>query len=202
MIVPKYTSVMGKREDIFEAGRDLIIEGGIEPLTLSKIFARAKVGSGTVYHYFSNKEDLLDVLYRETAEFMDREVAHPQLLKQSICDRDRVERSPQVPDRNGAIGCPALRMGLELRHNRCGLPSVVDYAGPQEARVADGEDVGTQKVKDQKHFGSPASDAAQRFELRTDLCVAPAAPGGRSDSFFTKCGRKLGQVLHLPDRHR
>jgi TetR/AcrR family transcriptional regulator, repressor of fatR-cypB operon len=65
---------MGKREDILMATRDLIAEEGLQGFTFPKIFARAGVGSGTVYHYFPSKEDLISSLYRETSDLMEDEV--------------------------------------------------------------------------------------------------------------------------------
>lgn len=65
---------MGKREDILAATRDLIVEEGLQSLSFSKIFARAGVGSGTVYNYFASKETLVNALYHETVAVMDREV--------------------------------------------------------------------------------------------------------------------------------
>lgn len=56
---------MGKREDILMATLDLIIEEGLQSVTFAKIFKRANVGSGTVYNYFNNKEELVNELFKE-----------------------------------------------------------------------------------------------------------------------------------------
>lgn len=74
MIVPDYHSTMGKREDIMSATLDLIVEDGIQAVSFSKIFARARVGSGTVYNYFANKEELVNAVYQATSEMLDRAV--------------------------------------------------------------------------------------------------------------------------------
>lgn len=55
---------MSKREDILNATLDLIDEEGLESVTFAKIMKRANVGSGTVFNYFSNKEELFHELYR------------------------------------------------------------------------------------------------------------------------------------------
>jgi len=65
---------MGKREDILEATRDLIAEEGIQAFSYPKIFERAGVGSGTVYHYFASKEALLVATYWAASATMDAEV--------------------------------------------------------------------------------------------------------------------------------
>lgn len=55
---------MSKREDILNATLDLIDEEGLQAVTFAKIMKRANVGSGTVFNYFSNKEELINELYR------------------------------------------------------------------------------------------------------------------------------------------
>jgi len=55
---------MGKREDILHSTLDLIVSEGLESLTFAKIFKHAGVGSGTVYNYFSSKEELINELYK------------------------------------------------------------------------------------------------------------------------------------------
>lgn len=59
---------MGKREDILTATLELISEEGLQSITFSKIFQRAGVGSGTVYNYFKNKEELVGALYIRTID--------------------------------------------------------------------------------------------------------------------------------------
>lgn len=62
---------MSKRDDILTATLDLIVEGGLHAFSFSKLFARAGVGSGTVYNYFANKDELVRTLYLETTAVMD-----------------------------------------------------------------------------------------------------------------------------------
>jgi len=57
---------MSKRDDILTATLELISEEGLQSTTFAKIFKRANVGSGTVYNYFSNKEELVGALYTRT----------------------------------------------------------------------------------------------------------------------------------------
>ena len=47
---------MSKKDDIFNAALSLIVEDGIQTVTISKILEKANVGSGTLYNYFSGKE--------------------------------------------------------------------------------------------------------------------------------------------------
>ena len=59
---------MSKRDDILTATLELISEEGLQSITFSKIFKRANVGSGTVYNYFKNKEELVGALYIRTID--------------------------------------------------------------------------------------------------------------------------------------
>lgn len=65
---------MGKREDILAATLDVVVDEGLPALSFSKIFEKADVGAGTVYHYFSGKEALVLEVYRRVAEQMDQAV--------------------------------------------------------------------------------------------------------------------------------
>ncbi|MDO5334636.1 MAG: TetR/AcrR family transcriptional regulator [Coriobacteriia bacterium] len=65
---------MGKREDIFDAALDIIIEHGIRGLTLPLLFEVAKTGSGTFYHYFKGTEALVDELYAHCCEIAEEAV--------------------------------------------------------------------------------------------------------------------------------
>ncbi|MBB3128544.1 AcrR family transcriptional regulator [Paenibacillus rhizosphaerae] len=55
---------MGKKQDIMTATLDLIHEEGLPSVTFAKLIKRANVGSGTIYNYFSNKEDLVNAVYK------------------------------------------------------------------------------------------------------------------------------------------
>ncbi|GGA25670.1 TetR/AcrR family transcriptional regulator [Paenibacillus physcomitrellae] len=61
---------MSKKQDIMTATLDLIHEEGLQSVTFSKLFKRANVGSGTIYNYFSNKEDLVNEVYRDSRSKM------------------------------------------------------------------------------------------------------------------------------------
>ncbi|MDR6552718.1 TetR/AcrR family transcriptional regulator [Paenibacillus qinlingensis] len=56
---------MSKKQDIMAATLDLIHEEGLQAVTFSKIFKRANVGSGTIYNYFANKEEIVNAVYKE-----------------------------------------------------------------------------------------------------------------------------------------
>lgn len=54
---------MSKREDIVAAALDIISEQGISSLTLPVLFKRAHTGAGTFYHYFSDRDVLIDSVF-------------------------------------------------------------------------------------------------------------------------------------------
>jgi len=55
----------GKRDQITKATRDLIVEQGLQDISMSQIAERAEVGMGTIYNYFERKEDLIFSLFGE-----------------------------------------------------------------------------------------------------------------------------------------
>lgn len=61
---------MSKREDIIDATLDLIDEIGLQSVTIAQIIKRAQVGSGTLFNYFSTKDDLVNEVYREARNRM------------------------------------------------------------------------------------------------------------------------------------
>ncbi|MGL5963838.1 MAG: TetR/AcrR family transcriptional regulator [Fusobacteriaceae bacterium] len=54
---------MSKRDDILNATLNLVMDEGLHSLTFSKIFKKANVGSGTLYNYFKNMDELIYALY-------------------------------------------------------------------------------------------------------------------------------------------
>lgn len=59
-----------KRQDILEAALLLFAERGFDGTTVPMIADTAKVGAGTIYRYFENKEYLGNVLFQETVEIL------------------------------------------------------------------------------------------------------------------------------------
>ncbi|SFD77794.1 DNA-binding transcriptional regulator, AcrR family [Paenibacillus catalpae] len=61
---------MSKKQDIMAATLELIHEEGLQSVTFAKLFKRANVGSGTIYNYFANKEELVNAVYKEARILM------------------------------------------------------------------------------------------------------------------------------------
>jgi AcrR family transcriptional regulator len=65
---------MGKKAAIFDATLSLIVEEGLQAVTLAKILDKADAGSGTLYNYFSSKDALLYEMYLKLKEKMENYV--------------------------------------------------------------------------------------------------------------------------------
>ncbi|MBX3495356.1 MAG: TetR/AcrR family transcriptional regulator [Parvibaculum sp.] len=58
---------------ILDAARDLVAEGGFAAAQVSEVARRAGIATGTIYRYFSSKEELCRQIFREvSAQEMDR----------------------------------------------------------------------------------------------------------------------------------
>jgi len=57
--MPIVVNKQEKRRAIALASRELLLEHGIKNITISKIAECAGVGKGTIYEYFTNKEDIV-----------------------------------------------------------------------------------------------------------------------------------------------
>ena len=66
---------MGKREDILDAALGIVSEGGIRALTLPVLFEHASTGAGTFYHYYRDREDLLESVFAHCFDVATRELA-------------------------------------------------------------------------------------------------------------------------------
>jgi TetR/AcrR family transcriptional regulator, repressor of fatR-cypB operon len=55
---------MDKREAILKAAVELFAERGYYGTSVSLIVERAQVGTGTIYRYFKDKEEMVNILYR------------------------------------------------------------------------------------------------------------------------------------------
>ena len=65
---------MTKREQVLETTLDLITELGFQATPIALIIKKSNVAAGTIYHYFKNKEDLIDTLYAELKAEMGKAI--------------------------------------------------------------------------------------------------------------------------------
>ncbi len=56
---------MSKRDEILNATLELVAEIGFHATSIPLIIKKSGAAAGTIYHYFKNKEKLIDTLYSE-----------------------------------------------------------------------------------------------------------------------------------------
>jgi AcrR family transcriptional regulator len=52
-----------RREEILEAMLELVVERGINDAPMSELAKRSGASAGIIYHYFANKDDIINQLY-------------------------------------------------------------------------------------------------------------------------------------------
>jgi len=57
--LPKIVDKEQKRLEIASKSKELLIEKGIAKLTVSEVAKNAGIGKGTIYQYFSSKDDIV-----------------------------------------------------------------------------------------------------------------------------------------------
>lgn len=77
-----------KRRNIALSCRELLLEQGINSLTISHIAQTAGVGKGTIYEYFENKEDIVFEII--TTFIADHEKKLLALLDESITTKEKL----------------------------------------------------------------------------------------------------------------
>ncbi|MCF8119631.1 MAG: TetR/AcrR family transcriptional regulator, partial [Deltaproteobacteria bacterium] len=63
-----------KRQAIIEAALDLIAANGFHGTPTSQIAAEAGVGTGSIYRYFKDKEDLIHQVFQHVADQISRAI--------------------------------------------------------------------------------------------------------------------------------
>jgi AcrR family transcriptional regulator len=80
----------GRRRDILDAAREQMATGGYLALNMRDLARRASVSPGTLYQYFSTKEEIFATLYAEAIEAHNRELevicADPSDLERLLVD--------------------------------------------------------------------------------------------------------------------
>ena len=64
-----------KRQAILDTALKLFVEQGFHATPTARIAKEAGVATGTLFHYFSTKEELINTLYLETKDILIREIA-------------------------------------------------------------------------------------------------------------------------------
>ena len=76
-----------KREAILKATLDLLVERGFHDTPTSLIAKEAGVATGTLFHHFKNKEELINALYLETKSKMVNTLRKDLITTGSIEDK-------------------------------------------------------------------------------------------------------------------
>ncbi len=76
-----------KREKILRVTLALIVEKGLESTPMSLIAKEARVGMGTIYHYFETKEVLVNLLYKNLKQNVNQAMFRNYLENDPIRQR-------------------------------------------------------------------------------------------------------------------
>ena len=79
------TECSEKREAILKATLDLLVDRGFHDTPTSLIAKEAGVATGTLFHHFKNKDELINALYLETKSKM------VNILKEGMLSSDTIE---------------------------------------------------------------------------------------------------------------
>lgn len=74
-----------KRNQILETALKLFVENGFHATPTSKIAKEAGVATGTLFHYFKTKEELINTLYLETKDVLI------QSISQGLGEQDTIK---------------------------------------------------------------------------------------------------------------
>lgn len=75
------------REKLLESALDLFISKGYYDTAIRDIIKNANVGTGTFYNYFSDKEDILEVLLEDFANQIMQSISAYYLLELNLMER-------------------------------------------------------------------------------------------------------------------
>ncbi|AZB41574.1 TetR/AcrR family transcriptional regulator [Bacillus sp. FJAT-42376] len=117
----------GKYASILRATLELISEYGFHGTSMAKVAKKAGVSAGIIYHYFSNKDELIEELYikvkREFSEKIITGLDEKQSLRKQI--RELVRRTIEV-----SVNRPEetifMEQFLQSPYNRQAIQETVD----------------------------------------------------------------------------
>ena len=87
-----------KRRNIALACQELLLEHGIDNITISQIAKMAGVGKGTVYEYFENKEDIVFEII--TTFVVEYEKRFEEIAASELSSREKLSRFFNLPFEN------------------------------------------------------------------------------------------------------
>ncbi|MGD6817907.1 TetR/AcrR family transcriptional regulator [Metabacillus sp. 84] len=96
--------IEGKQASILKATLELISEHGFHGTSMSKVARKAGVSAGIIYHYFGNKNELIDELYmrvkKDFSQWIVQGINEDQPLRDQIRHlvKRTIEVSVRIPD--------------------------------------------------------------------------------------------------------
>jgi len=140
---------MDTKARIVEAARDLFWRKGYHATSVNDILAQAEAGSGSLYYFFKDKEDVLAAVLRHYLELLQPMIMEPAIQKHD----DPFEQAFGVLDvyRTGLIesnfhfACPIGRIALEVSDPGNDIRDLLDenfrrWAESLEARLNEADD--------------------------------------------------------------
>ncbi len=82
-----------RREHFLDVAAELVVDTGIESVTMERVAANAGVSKALGYAYFDNSDELLAALFEREMAFLDQRVATGMAAAQSFEDRIRANLS-------------------------------------------------------------------------------------------------------------
>ncbi|MCU0303054.1 MAG: TetR/AcrR family transcriptional regulator [Thermoanaerobaculales bacterium] len=148
---PPTTARGEKRPLILQAATEVFAEQGFAAVTVAEIAERAGIGKGTVYEYFSSKEELLFAVFEWMNEAIFERIRG--LLDEGGTARDRLRRllelgaeftAEQIDMQAVVLDFWAASRGTrsEERYNRSCLVTFRGYRGVLAEVVRDGQRAG------------------------------------------------------------
>jgi len=141
----------GKRPLILESATALLAERGFAAVTVAEIADRAGIGKGTVYEYFSSKDELLFAVFEwlndenlerarelQHAEGTSRERLARMLQLGAEMTRSHVELQPVVLD----FWAASRGTGIEERYNQATVETYRAYRTLVADVIRDGQKAG------------------------------------------------------------
>ena len=164
-----------RRKEIIQAARELFQEKDYDKMTMQELMEKLNIAKGTIYHYFSSKEDLLESVVED---LMNKELKRKkQLLKSSRCHNlNALEKfkmlvtSDRMSEENDQILENLHHPGNTLMHTRLLGRYIVKLAPIFAAVIEEGCDQGVFKTE---HPLECAEFLFSGFQFMTDVGIYP-----------------------------
>lgn len=82
--------ILDKKQAIFNSALDLISKNGFHNSPMSMVAKNANVAAGTIYHYFTSKEELISELFKYQQSHFEQLIAQADDSTRSYKDRFRM----------------------------------------------------------------------------------------------------------------